>query len=118
MDYWPSREEREEFSKGVDAAFEIFAQMQKEGFIKELCDIVQDPSKNRKLDNWIDMAVILAIKNRNITSQDPFSEENDTMLIYGHDGIRDLVLKGFLYGLFWKDKQLETDKLDRMWQEG
>ena len=124
--YWPSKEEREEFNEGVESALTIFTEMQKIGIFEELQGIVLDHDNGQKINQWVDMAVILSIKNNNLHMTNPFSAEDDTMLINGHEGIRDLVLKGFVYGLYWRTKELETknlekietENLEKMWKEG
>ena len=112
------RKDLEEMNVGVQQAIDEFADIQKRGLLKELQRIVHDDKTYELIQHWIDMTVILGIKNNYISMRSPMNFDDESMIIDGNEGIRDLILKGFLYGLYWKTKSLEVSKLDNMWNVG
>ena len=109
------RKELEEMNQGVDKALDEFAKVKEKGILRELFEILHNPETDKLVEQWIDMTVILSIRNGHTTLRSPHDTNDQAMIVDGQNGIRDLILKGFVYGLYWKTKELDDSNLEKMW---
>ena len=119
------RKEVEEMNNGIVKALDILNEIHSKGLIDTLRELLDNEETNELIQQWIDMTIVLGIQNKHIHMKDPLNIDDESMIVDGNMGIRDLILKGFVYGLYWKTKALEADdksdleidKLEKMWNK-
>ena len=112
MSIW---EEMENMNDGVNKALIEFGKLKEKGILRELFEIKHNEDTAQLLTEWIDLTVIMSMQNNNTQLRNPYDETDHGMIVNGENGMKDLILKGFAYGLYWKTKEIEDAKLNQMW---